>query len=244
MKCEKHDLYYTYVCPECLKPYLKDSFFLNLEEIRQYQKSNSNKVKTMDIKKVINVICALKIKYFDKIAYAGLLLYDINHQIVLDCKIKRFPQRFPYFSTILFLRDLDIYLHLAKILDKDPDCYLLNASGQLHPFLFGVASDFGIKLKSEVPVIGITKTLLIKDVTVENFKNSEDRKIVGDIILIDKLIGKYLSSENSKKGIYISVGNNISLNSAFKIILKMHKYRVPEPIRLLDLELKKFIGNI
>jgi len=244
MKCKKHDLSYTYVCPECLKPYLKGSIFLNLEEIRQYQKSNSLKVKTIDAKKTINIICALKIKYIENIAFAGSLLYDINHQSVTNCKIMKFHQPFPYFSTVLFLRDLEIYLKLAQELIDEPDCYILNASGQLHPFFFGTASNFGIKLKSEVPVIGITKKPLIKDIQVKNLKKIDDGKIIGDVILIDKTIGKYLTSEDSKKGTYISVGNNISLDSALKIVLKIHKFRVPEPVRLLGIELKKFIGDI
>ena len=241
MKCEKHNFDYKYVCSKCLDPYLRNTTFSSLEEIREYQKINSIKINTANQKNEINTLICLKIRYFNKLIYAGSLLYDIKKQMTINFDILKFKESFPYFPTILFLRDLEVYLNLVEEINYHPDCYLLNASGQLHPYLFGVASDFGLNLKSKIPVIGVTKKNLCRNVIINNLKGLNGDKIVGDVLFENKIVGKYLSFKNLKKGIYISVGNNISLNSALKIILKIVKYRIPEPIRLLSIELNKFI---
>jgi len=241
MKCEKHNLDYKYICPECLSPYLKNTSFSSLEEIREYQKINSKKINITDQKYKIKTVTCMKIRYFNNLAYAGSLFYDIKKKLTINFEILKFKESFPYFPTILFLRDLKIYLNLAEQIKYPPDCYLINASGQLHPYLFGVASDFGLNLKLKVPVIGVTKKNLCRNVIINNLKGLNGDKIAGDVLFENKLAGKYLSHKNLKRGIYVSVGNNISLNSALNTILKMVKYRVPEPIRLISIELNKFI---
>jgi len=243
MKCKKHNLSYKYVCPECFQPYLEETPFSSLEEIRKYQKLNSKRIKTTNLNNKINLIACLKIKYYNNVAYAGSILYDIKNQKYKNFKIRKYKQIIPYFPTLLFLRDLEIYLNLAEQIKFNPDCYILNASGQLHPFLFGVASDFGVKLKEEIPVIGVSKNNLCKSSIPINLKELNKSKIVGDIVFKNKLVGKYLLIKNLKNGIYISVGNNISLNFAMIIISNLLKYRIPEPIRLLNIELNKTIKN-
>ena len=243
MKCKKHNLSYKYVCPECFQPYLKETAFSSLEEIREYQSLSSKRIKTTNPKSKINLIACLKIKYYNNVAYAGTIFYDIKNQKAKNFEIRKYKQTIPYFPTLLFLRDLEIYLNLAEQIKFNPDCYLLNASGQLHPFLFGVACDFGLKLKEDIPVIGVTKKNLYKSGQLINLKELNEFKIVGDIVFKNHLVGKYLSIKNLEKGIYISVGNNISLNLAIKIISNLLKYRIPEPIRLLNIELNKTIKN-
>lgn len=119
-----------------------------------------------------------------------------------------------YFPSILFLNQTVIYLDLIKDLDIPLDCYIINSSGQIHPFLYGSACDFGLKIK--IPVIGYTKKLLFGELK-ENKHNPEIQGVYSK----DYLIGYAIPKPNSKKFIYISVGNNISLQSALKLFLKI-----------------------
>jgi len=97
-----------------------------------------------------------------------------------------------------------------------PDCYIINSSGQIHPFFYGGACDFGLKLKTNTPVIGYTKQLLFGALK----KISGNSEIYG-VYNENLLIGYAIPKPNSKKYNYISVGNNISLETAKKVFLSI-----------------------
>ncbi len=151
----------------------------------------------------------------------------------MDTKFKCFKPKFTeYFPSILFLNQTDIYLDLTKDLDIPLDCYVTNSSGQIHPYLYGCACDFGLKIKT--PVIGYTKKLLFGELR----ENKQNPNIPG-VYSQDSLIGYAIPKPNSKNYLYISVGNNISLQSALKLLLKIDLMI----LRKLDIDLNSYIQN-
>ncbi len=213
--CKEHDITYNYVCPECVKPYLKKTRFSKLAEVREYQKKNAKKVHKIDIRKKYAIIGIMKLKFIDELSYSGILIYNIKENKTLLTKFKSYKPIFTrYFPSILFLNQTKIYLELINGLDLTPDCYILNSSGQIHPYLYGSACDFGLNVK--VPVIGYTKKLLFGDLRIiEQFPD------IKGVYSQETLIGYAIPKPYSKKFIYISIGNNISLVSALKLFLKM-----------------------
>jgi len=123
-------------------------------------------------------------------------------------------------------------LDLIKDLDIPLDCYVTNSSGQIHPYLYGCACDFGLKTKT--PVIGYTKKLLFGELR----ENKQNPNIPG-VYSQDSLIGYAIPKPNSKNYLYISVGNNISLQSALKLLLKIDLMI----LRKLDIDLNSYIQN-
>jgi len=123
-------------------------------------------------------------------------------------------------------------LDLIKDLDIPLDCYVTNSSGQIHPYLYGCACDFGLKIKT--PVIGYTKKLLFGELR----ENKQNPNIPG-VYSQDSLIGYAIPKPNSKNYLYISVGNNISLQSALKLLLKIDLMI----LRKLDIDLNSYIQN-
>ncbi len=55
----------------------------------------------------------------------------------------------------------------------------------------------------------------------------------------DDKIAYFVRKSNNKRGIFISVGNNISLDSALKIMIPTLIYRIPNPLRLAKTLLKE-----
>lgn len=123
-------------------------------------------------------------------------------------------------------------MDLIKDLDIPLDCYVTNSSGQIHPYLYGCACDFGLKIKT--PVIGYTKKLLFGELR----ENKQNPNIPG-VYSQDSLIGYAIPKPNSKNYLYISVGNNISLQSALKLLLKIDLMI----LRKLDIDLNSYIQN-
>ena len=134
---------------------------MNLDEIRQYQKENALIVNTDDILDEISTLGFMKIRIVKDKAYSGLMMYDFKKKIKNNFFFNSQKPKFSeYFPSILFLTQTDIYLDLVENLKEKPDCYIVNSSGQVHPFLYGAACDLGLKIST--PVIGYTKKLLLK----------------------------------------------------------------------------------
>ncbi|MHA1291904.1 MAG: endonuclease V [Promethearchaeota archaeon] len=214
--CKKHGKKYNYVCSECLKPFLENLKFKSLEEIREYQKANSKKIVLKDKRKGYNMIGLIKIKFVEDFAFSGLFIYQINENKIIERKFKTSTVNInKYFPSILFLSQTDIYLEIINSIIEKPDCFVVNSSGQIHPYLYGSACDLGLKI--DVPVIGYTKKLLFGFMK-EKINNLEYREIIHN----NQLLGYAIPKQFSKKYYYISVGNNLSLQSALKIFLKIN----------------------
>jgi len=206
---------------------------LNLNEIRHYQKVNALKVNINDILDEVRTLGFMKIKNIKDIAYSGLIIYDYRENLIIKSYFKSFkPKISEYLPSILFLTQTDIFLDLIENIKEKPDCYIINSSGQVHPFLYGAACDFGLKINT--PVIGYTKKLLFGVL-----KAYEETSNIHGIYSNDLLIGYAIPKPNSKKFYYISIGNNISLQTALKIFLELDL----SVINKLNTKLSNYILN-
>ncbi|MHA1805074.1 MAG: endonuclease V [Promethearchaeota archaeon] len=210
--CEMHGTSYYYTCPDCLKPYLKATPFSSLDEIRHYQREMAKEVNQNDIVRDHEVVGIIKIKFQENLAHVGYLRYSLVEKKISSFKMTSLEPIFTrYFPSVLFLNHSNLYLKIINELEKQPDCYLLNSSGRIHPFFYGAACDVGKQIN--IPVIGYTESLLFGTILKE--KNSSLLQITCE----GETIGMGVPRPNSKKYYYISVGNNISLVSAVRVFL-------------------------
>jgi len=138
----------------------------------------------------------------------------IEQQYFLD-KLK-----FPYLHEFRSYREVESMIGAFNKIQERVDLVLLRGHGITHPRL-GLASHFSISVN--VPSVGVSDVLFDED------------KIEEDNILKDgKKVGKVFLSKEGSTPIYISPGNNISVDSSLKIIKKLivppHKF--PEPMHL------------
>ena len=130
--------------------------------------------------------------------------------------------QFPYFPGFRGYRELNSMIKALERLNEKPDVVLVSGQGTIHPRL-GLASHFG--LSTGIPTIGVSTSLVDADASDDD----------GSEIKRDGMaIGKVLVSKVESNPLYISPGNNITLESSYKICKGLIKlpHKRPEPIHM------------
>ncbi len=202
-------------------PYLK-----SLKRIQSYLSQRIKLDKEVDFNEVSYFAATdtSYIDYYPDIAIGAAVLYEMTPDRgikILSASLSVIPTYFPYIPTYLAFREAPSLLLAIEALindtDVDPDLYLFDGHGVLHPRGFGIASHMGLLLNK--PSIGIAKSRLIGE-------TCEERKTVGKFfyqkVKIDdiKRFGYKVGVKNMEnKAIYISPGNIINHESTLKFVL-------------------------
>ncbi|XP_033743052.1 endonuclease V-like [Pecten maximus] len=160
----------------------------------------------------------------------------------------------PYVSGFLAFREVDFIVALYRKVEKNdpehtPDVILVDGNGILHHRQFGLACHLGVIL--DIPCIGVAKKLcqvdgLEKD--EEHLTKIKELNKGGDMFPLIGDSGRCLgmtlrSHDTSTNPIYVSTGHRISLDSATWLVHQCCKYRVPEPVRLADVNSREYLRN-
>jgi len=141
--------------------------------------------------------------------------------------------RFPYITGYLSFRELPVLLDLLQVAETAgslADVYLIDGSGILHPRRAGIATHFGVI--TGLPTVGVTKTLLCGSGEFGGMRALEARPVLDD--------GRVLAlalrpTAGSRRPIFISVGNGLSLKFAEKVVRRLLLgRRLPEPLHWAD----------
>ncbi len=183
-----------------------------LQKLRKLQESMRDEIILEDIYSS-EYVGGVDISYRGQDAYAALVIYRGKRRvenITLEKKIS-----FPYIPTYLAFREEPL---ISELLHRwnDKIILLVDGNGILHPREMGLATYVGIK--NHVPTIGVAKSLLMGEIRGE------------EIYLNGKVVARYLKS-GKKRGIYVSSGYGVSLQSAVKIVKRYLRYKNPEPLR-------------
>ncbi len=155
------------------------------------------------------------VAYAGRRAYGVLTVFQEDGKLVDVIKLEM-DISFPYIPTYLAFREEPVISELLKEWGKDI-LLMIDGNGILHPVGMGLATYVGVK--HDIATIGVAKTLLMGELR-DNF-----------IHLDNHIVGKYIQS-GIKRGIYISPGHRVTLDSSVKIVKKFLRYRNPEPLRL------------
>ena len=193
-----------------------------LKKLRKEQIELSKKVTLKDDFENIQTIAGIDVAYpkseFEKACGACVIL-DYKTGDVVEKKVVYSKTNFPYISTYLTYRELPIIEKLIDSIEKTPTVFMFDGNGILHPFGIGLATHVGIIYN--LSCIGIAKRLLYGNIHNNVVKiNNEKRGLC------------FYSSDKIRNPIYVSPGNNISFDSTIKIVKKMSKHKIPEPLRL------------
>ncbi len=160
---------------------------------------------------------------------AGVVLWDLRDQSVVEQHIALRKLRFPYIPGLLSFRELPAWLAALRKLERPPDILMCDGQGLAHPRRFGIASHIGVLCG--LPTIGCAKSRL-----VGTHADPPNRRGAG-APLYDKeeRIGTVLRTQTGIRPLYVSVGHRIDLPTAEKVVLRCAvRYRLPEPTRLAD----------
>jgi deoxyribonuclease V len=176
--------------------------------------------------------CGIDVSYKGSWAFASAVIMNCSNFEIIEVAKSVTHVEFPYIPELFILREARPILHTMRLLRHDFDVLLLDGHGMLHPRKCGLASFVGVLTNR--PTIGIAKKLLCGQIGGDNF------------ILIDRTICGYMLKSVTKKPIYISIGNRISLNESVDSVRKLTKegFNIPEPLRLADLYSKNSCKSV
>jgi deoxyribonuclease V len=137
------------------------------------------------------------------------------------------PTTFPYIPGLLTFREGHVLEEAFRQLTIEPDVFIFDGMGQIHPRRMGIAAHLGLWL--DKPTIGCGKTHFIGEYA-EPGNNAGDYSV---LTYKGQQLGVVLRTRANVKSVYISVGHRADIDSAIKLILSVTpKYRLPQPIRL------------
>ena len=170
-------------------------------------------------------------------------VYGVHEKVILEG---------PYVAGFLAFREVPHFRRLlARVAREAPEAapalLFVDGNGVLHPRGFGAASHVGVL--AGIPAIGVAKTLLKVDGLDEREARAackglglwESRLLIG---ASGRTWGAALRTSKPTAGhgfkpVYVSVGTGVTLPSAVELAALAALHRVPEPIRLADLEGRK-----
>lgn len=226
---------------------------LNIKKIKKYQdflKHNidlTNKLDIMDI----NTCAGVDVAYWNNNDKA----YGVCSIVVLDFKDKKILGKFSsygevnpeYVAGFLSVKELPLVIETAKKIPShlEPDLFVFDGNGTLHPKSVGIATHASFFLNK--PTIGVAKSCLkIHNLNYVEPKNKDFAYT--EIKIKDKVKGVAFRSHKNTKPIFISPGNYIDLDTSIKCIeLLINKdSKLPIATRYADIEthkLRKFYSK-
>ena len=182
--------------------------------------------------KEIIYICGVDVAYRNNIAYCSAVLMNKNSMEVKESVDITLNVKNPYVSSFFMLRESEAIINILKPLKNRFDLLLIDGHGVLHPRRCGLASYVGIII--DKPTIGVAKRILCGTVNEDQF------------IDVDGVISGFKMIKEKKKPIFISVGHKINLINAIRIVKQLvkPKERIPEPLRLADINSKALAHSI
>ena len=133
---------------------------------------------------------------------------------------------FPYIPGLLAFREGPVVLAALRQLNCEPDVFIFDGMGQIHPRRMGIAAQLGLWLG--LPTIGCGKTHYIGEyVEPPPAKGSRS-----PLLHRGEQIGAVLRTRSRVKPVFISVGHLADLESVLKLVLSVsRRFRLPEPVR-------------
>ena len=141
---------------------------------------------------------------------------------------------FPYIPGLLRFREAPPILAAYRSLRSRPDLLLCDGQGLAHPRHFGLACHLGLWL--DVPTIGCAKSILVG----EHSPVPAPRGGRTALRFKGRQVGVGLRTREGVRPVYVSPGHRVSIRQAAVWTLRCAKrYRLPEPTRLADLEVRR-----
>lgn len=214
----------------------------NEEEYMKIQTELQKKISLCDsfnineLKTVAGVDLAYWQKGDEEYAVCCIVVLDADtHEII---EKKHFSGRIevPYIPGFLAFRELPLVLKTAQMLETSPDIFVFDGNGYLHPRHMGIATHASFYL--DKPTIGIAKTYFRVDKKTDYTEPENEAGSYTDIVIDGEVYGRALRTHKDVKPVFVSVGNNISLDTACRLALRLtdKESHIPVPTRLADLE--------
>lgn len=196
-------------------------------------------VDTFDIG-TVKLIAGVDLAYWnsdaDEYAVCCIVIIDADTHKVIEKKHYSGKIDVPYMPGFLAFRELPLILKTVEMLESSPDIFIFDGNGYLHPRHMGIATHASFYL--DKPTVGIAKTYFRVDQKTDYTEPENEVGCYTDIVIDGEVYGRALRTHKDVKPIFISIGNRISIDTAYALALKLtdRESHIPIPTRLADLE--------
>ena len=172
----------------------------------------------------------------EEYAVCCIVIVDYMTHEIIEKKHYSGKIEVPYMPGFLAFRELPLVQKTVELLENEPDIYMFDGNGYLHPLNMGIATHASFYLNK--PTIGVAKTYFRVDNKTDYIEPEKTAGSFTDIIINEKVYGRVLRTHSDVKPVFVSVGNNISLDTATKITMALveKESHIPVPTRYADLE--------
>lgn len=188
-------------------------------------KASKRVIRRDTLPKKICYVAGVDVAYTKELSIGAAVVLDYESLSLVESKTAHVKTEFPYIPTLLSFREIPPAVAVVKKLRLQPDVFLVDGQGIMHPYRLGFASHLGIVFGR--PTIGVAKSPLMGEVgefNEENWASITDKK---------EIIGVALTTKKGTKPVYVSIGHMVSLERAVDVVKHCTpRYRIPKPIRL------------
>lgn len=219
---------------------------LDIKKIKKYQDSLKHSIdltNKIDISE-INICAGVDVAYWNKNnkTYGGCSI------ILIDFKNKKVINKFStcgevsseYITGFLSIKELPLIIETAKKIPPalEPDLFIFDGNGILHPKSMGIATHASFFLNK--PTIGVAKSYL-KIHNTDYIEPKNKHFAYTEIKIKNKIKGVAFRSHKDNKPIFISPGNFIDLETSIKCVelLITDDSKLPIATRYADIETHK-----
>lgn len=187
----------------------------------------------------IKTIAGVDIAYWEcedkSYGACSIVIIDYITKEVLEC-VEAFGEiKVPYIPGFLAFRELPLILEAVEKITIEPDVFMFDGNGILHDNNMGVATHASFFINK--PTIGVAKSYLNVDKKGFLMPGETIGEYI-DIVIEGKVLGRAVRSGKKAKPIFVSCGNNISLEDCYKVTMSLlnKDSKVPIPTRIADIE--------
>lgn len=157
---------------------------------------------------------------------AAVVVMSYPGLVIVETASAQRESTYPYIPGLLAFREGPVVLDALERIRRQPDVFLFDGMGQIHPRKLGIAAHLGLWLGR--PTIGCGKSHFIGQYELPAREKGGRQPLMRD----DEQLGIVLRTRTGVKPVYVSVGHLCEIESAVALVLACTtKYRLPEPIR-------------
>jgi len=201
---------------------------LSSQDAIQLQKDLADQVITDQLIDLdaVKLVAGVDVSVKNNVSQAAVVVMTYPELEIVETVRAKQPTSYPYIPGLLTFREGPVLEDAFKQLEHEPDVFIFDGMGQIHPRKMGIAAHLGLWL--EKPTVGCGKTHFIGDYD----DPAMEKGSYSPLTYKGEQLGVVLRTRTNVKPVYISVGHMAELNSAVQLVMSCTpKYRLPRPIR-------------
>ncbi|MCB9455482.1 MAG: deoxyribonuclease V [Anaerolineaceae bacterium] len=174
----------------------------------------------------VRLVAGVDVSVKNNVSRAAVVVLTFPGLEIVETVLATQPTPFPYIPGLLSFREGPVLVEAFSKLQHEPDAFIFDGMGRIHPRRIGIASHLGLWLGR--PTIGCGKTHFIGDYD----EPGSEQGAASPLTDKGERLGVVLRTRANVKPVYISPGHLADIPTATELALRcVTRYRLPEPIR-------------